>query len=202
MSHYFEASPDSPLKLYVFREAIRNRTFEFTSASGVFSAKKIDFGTKLLANNMRIRSNDKVLDLGCGIGIIGIIASTITKNKVICTDINKRACNIARRNAEKIKPKAYKTGRIKIKCGDMFSHIKDDKFDVILLNPPQTAGKKICFEMIKQSKNHLNRNGSLQIVARHNKGGKILSEKMIEIFGNMTVLAKKGGYRVYMSLNI
>jgi len=202
MSHYFDESPDSPLKLYSFKETLRGRTFEFISASGVFSAKKVDFGTKLLADNMQIRSNDKVLDLGCGIGIIGIVASTITKNEVICTDINERACSIAEKNAEKINPEAYKSGRIKIKCGDMFSHLKGEKFDVILLNPPQTAGKKVCFEMIRQSKEHLNSNGSLQIVARHNKGGKTLSEKMLEVFGNMTIIAKKGGYRIYMSRNV
>ena len=45
----------------------------------------------------------------------------------------------------------------------------------------------------------IKKKGTLQIVARHNKGGKNLSEKMEEVFGNVKVLAKKRGYRVYLS---
>ena len=41
----------------------------------------------------------------------------------------------------------------------------------------------------------------LQIVARHNKGGKTLMEKMDEVFGNVKDIAKKSGFRVYISSN-
>ncbi|MBI2647630.1 class I SAM-dependent methyltransferase, partial [Candidatus Woesearchaeota archaeon] len=41
---------------------------------------------------------------------------------------------------------------------------------------------------------------SLQLVARHNKGGEALSDKMQEVFGNVKVIAKKAGYWVYMSV--
>ena len=67
-------------------------------------------------------------------------------------------------------------------------------------NPPQTAGKEICFQLIEQSKNHLKNGGNLQLVARHNKGGKTLSRKMEEVFGNVKVIAKKAGYWAYMSV--
>jgi 16S rRNA G1207 methylase RsmC len=75
----------------------------------------------------------------------------------------------------------------------------DKKFDVILLNPPQTAGKETCFDMIEGAKEHLKKGGTLQLVARHQKGGRALSEKMKEVFGNVGVLNRKGGYRVYCS---
>ena len=74
-----------------------------------------------------------------------------------------------------------------------------EKFDVILLNPPQTAGKKICFRMIEESKEHLNKGGSLQLVARHQKGGRSLQAKMEEVFGNVKVIARGSGYRIYYS---
>jgi 16S rRNA G1207 methylase RsmC len=54
--------------------------------------------------------------------------------------------------------------------------------------------------LIEESKNYLKQKGSLQIVARHNKGGKTLSKKMEEVFGNIKVIAKKSGYWVYMSV--
>ena len=73
-------------------------------------------------------------------------------------------------------------------------------FDVILSNPPQTAGKELCFKLIEESKNYLKYNGSLQLVARHKKGGNTLSKKMEEVFGNVKVIAKKSGYFVYLSV--
>ena len=81
---------------------------------------------------------------------------------------------------------------------DGFENIKD-KFDTILLNPPQTAGKQLCQKLIEDSKQHLNPKGCLQLVARHNKGGKELSKKMFEVFGNMKEIAKGSGYRTYLS---
>ena len=84
--------------------------------------------------------------------------------------------------------------------GNLYETIKQNDFDVILSNPPQTAGKEICFQLIEQSKNHLKNNGNLQLVARHNKGGKVLSSKMKEVFGNMKVIAKESGYWVYESV--
>ena len=45
----------------------------------------------------------------------------------------------------------------------------------------------------------LKEKGSLQLVARHNKGGETLSKYMEEVFGNMETLVRQGGYRVYLS---
>jgi 16S rRNA G1207 methylase RsmC len=85
--------------------------------------------------------------------------------------------------------------------GDIFSAIQE-RFNTILLNPPQSAGKDICFRMIEESHEYLDNNGFLQLVARHNKGGRQLEKKMQEIFGNVKQIAKKGGYRVYVSQKI
>ncbi|MEK7219881.1 MAG: methyltransferase, partial [candidate division NC10 bacterium] len=41
----------------------------------------------------------------------------------------------------------------------------DKLFDVILLNPPQSAGKELCFKLIEDSKSHLSASGNLQLVA-------------------------------------
>ncbi len=195
MSHYFSQKQDSAFKLNTITDIVRGIELKLSIAPGVFSAKRIDFGTKLLAEDMIIADKDSVLDLGCGIGVVGIVASHLTENEVVLTDVNERACKLASKNSRKIKNMA-------VLCGYMYDTVKGRKFDVILLNPPQTAGKKICFEMIEKAKEHLNPKGTLQIVARHNKGGETLSLKMKEVFGNVKDIAKSGGYRVYLSKSI
>ena len=75
----------------------------------------------------------------------------------------------------------------------------DEIFDTVLSNPPMAAGREVCFRIIKESYAHLSNGGTLQIVARHNKGGKTLSEKMKEVFGNVETTANAGGFRVYLS---
>jgi len=141
-----------------------------------------------------VKKNSKILDLGCGYGPVGIsIAKSFPETKVLMTDVNKRAIKLAKMSIE-----LNKTANVETKCSDKFEKI-DQNFDTILLNPPQTAGKKLCFEMIEESKSHLERNGLLQLVARHNKGGKDLSKKMNEVFGNVKETAKGSGYRIYVS---
>jgi 16S rRNA (guanine1207-N2)-methyltransferase len=191
MNHYFSEKQESEFKLKKIKEILNNKEYEFYTSTGVFSKNKVDFGTKVLVNNMQIKEDDKVLDLGCGIGIVGRIASEKTENQVLLTDINKRAVKLAKMNTKNRK-------NAKVIQGNMYEKIKE-KFNVILLNPPQTAGKKICFQMIEDAKKFLLTNGSLQIVARHNKGGETLSKYMEKVFGNMKTIVKKGGYRVYVS---
>ncbi|MBS3114556.1 class I SAM-dependent methyltransferase [Candidatus Woesearchaeota archaeon] len=193
MEHYYSTQQKSPLKIKKINQKIRKQEFEFYTASGVFSKEKIDKGTLILAENMIIEKNNKVLDLGCGVGILGIVAAKLFDANIIMSDINKRAVMLAKMNIKinNIKAEIYQ--------GSLYEKIKNNDFDVVLSNPPQTAGKEICFKLIEQSNEHLKNNGNLQLVARHNKGGKTLSKKMEEVFGNVRVIAKKSGYWVYVS---
>ncbi|MDD4878677.1 MAG: methyltransferase [Candidatus Nanoarchaeia archaeon] len=191
--HYFSKEQTSELKITEIKARVRGFEVCLKLGSGTFSSKKIDEGSKLLAEKMRIGKHDAVLDLGCGTGLIGVIASKITNNRVTMTDVNERACLLAKENTIGIE-------NAEVLCGSMYEPVKDKLFDAIILNPPQTAGKKLCLEMIEKAKEHLNKGGSLQIVARHNKGGETLAGHMKEVFGNAESIAKKGGYRVYMSV--
>mgnify|MGYP001559820898 FL=1 len=194
MTHYYSETQTSKLKLKKLRVNLRNFSFEIYTASGMFSPKRIDKGTVILIDNMVIKG--KTLDLGCGYGIIGLVASKLTKEDVYLTDINKRACQIAELNL-----KINNIRNAKVIQGNLYEPLKNIKFDTILINPPQTAGKEICLDMVKHAKEHLNKNGLLELVARHNKGGKYLSEYMEQIFGNLKVITKKTGYRIYLSEN-
>lgn len=194
MEHYFSREQKSSLNIKKIGQKIKGIGFEFYTAGGIFSKERIDKGTLVLAENMVINKNSKVLDIGCGIGVLGVVAARLYNANVVMSDINKRAVMLAKSNVQlnNVKAEVYQ--------GNLYEKIKQKEFDVILSNPPQTAGKEICFELIEQSKNYLKNNGNLQLVARHNKGGKTLSKKMEEVFENVKVIAKKSGYWVYVSV--
>jgi 16S rRNA (guanine1207-N2)-methyltransferase len=194
MAHYYSEKQVSKLNLRKFKASLRGHEFEFYSGSGVFSADRVDRGTEILVKNCLIKDGSDILDLGCGIGIIGIaVKKAFPSCAVYMTDINKRAVNLARMNAE------LNNADVMISQGNLYEPVKERKFDAILTNPPYSAGRELCYDIIKKSINHLLPNGNLQLVALHNKGGSMLKKKMHEIFGNSAELVKKSGYRVYIS---
>ena len=192
--HYYTEKPQSKLRIYEIEVSARGQSLKLFTASGIFSYRKLDKGTELLINKSIIHPKWKILDLGCGYGAVGItLKKAFPTIDAVFSDVNERAVGITRKNLKKLKIKGEAVK------SNVFDNIKDKDFDAILLNPPQTAGKKICFKMIEDSIGHLKKEGLLQVVARHNKGGKELSRKMEEVFGNVRGIAKKAGYRIYLS---
>ena len=195
MAHYFSQEQASPLKLKKISAALRGHDFEFYTGSGVFSKDSIDKGTALLIENAIIEKNWKIMDLGCSYGAVGIIiAKLFPETTIVMADINKRALQLAKMNL-----KLNHVANAEVIFSDLYKSI-EGKFNTIIVNPPQKAGKETCFEIIEKSIGYLEPNGSLQLVARHNKGGKELEKKMNLVFGNVKAIAKKGGYRVYTSI--
>ena len=204
MEHYFSENPKSSFIKEKFEIEIIGSRLIINSGSGLFSLKELDFGTELLIKNAKIpTAQDKniketeVLDLGCGYGVIGIaLKRNHPEINVTMVDINDRAVQLSKKNCDENDTECL------VLKSDIFSNplLTDKRFDVILTNPPFSAGKKVCIGFIEQSFEHLNKGGSLQLVAPHNKGGESLKKIMLSIFGNVDELAKKRGYRVYHSL--
>jgi 16S rRNA G1207 methylase RsmC len=194
MEHYYSEDPKSKEKTEVIHQRISGKDFEFYTSSGVFSKDHVDKGTLALAESMAFSEKAKVLDIGCGIGILGICAAKLFDASVVMSDINQRAADLAKKNCSLNNVKAA------VVHGNLFEKITDNDFDVVLSNPPQHAGKEVCFKLIEESINYLKKNGTLQLVARHNKGGKTLSKKMEEVFGNVEIIGKQSGFTVYISV--
>jgi len=143
---------------------------------------------------MQLPAEGTVLDLGCGIGVVGIVVKSFHSLLSVClSDVNERAIRLAQQNA------ALNNVSVEIRSGEGLAPW-NRQFDAILLNPPQHAGKEICFRLMTEAQCRLKTGGSLQIVVRRNKGGKSFSEQMELIFGNVTEMGKKKGYGVYRSI--
>lgn len=198
MTHYYSENQDSPLHLKTIEENLRDNDMRFLVASGVFSKSKVDDGSRVLIENIELQGKEHILDLGCGYGPVGIaLARDYPDIKVSMTDTNKRALMLAKKN---VPLNNLDKKRFEFFQGNSFEPVEEKSFDVILLNPPQTAGKKLCFSMVEDSINYLNEAGIFYLVARHKKGGQSFEKKMQEVFGNVEAIAKKKGFRVYMSI--
>ena len=196
-SHYFDRRPSSKPRLGLIRTYLRGRMFEFLTASGVFSRKRIDPGTRLLIESMILPEEGTVLDIGCGYGAVGIAAAAFNpKLRVVMTDVNERAVWLARENA-----KRNYVSNVEVRRGDLYEPVKDMRFHAILSNPPISAGMRVVTPIITEAPKHLVDGGLLQIVVRTRIGGRKLRQVMEQTFGDVEVLARGGGYRVLLSKN-
>ena len=110
------------------------------------------------------------------------------------TDINRRAVRLARLNL-----RLNGVPNAEVRWGDLYEPVRGERFNTIVANPPISAGMETCLRIVDGAPEHLVEGGLLQLVARHNKGGRRLMARMEEVFGNVEVLAAGGGYRVYAS---
>ncbi len=193
MTHYYSEKQDSEEVKEEVRVILNEEEYIFKSSSGVFSKKKLDNASKLLIEKAQIDEKDRVLDLGCGIGVIGIILKIVKPDiDITLSDVNERALKLARENIEKYNVEG------KVLKSDLFNNIEEE-YNVILSNPPMVAGRDKSYQLIRDSYKHLKTKGSIQIVARHKKGGAMLEEKLKEVYGNCEVIGKGSGFRVYKS---
>lgn len=195
-SHYFAKKPASKDERGKIETVLRGRNFSFITSTGVFSAKKVDNGTRVLVENMKIPEEGNFLDLGCGIGVIGIVAATEKPMlSVHFSDVNVRAVQLTRLNIHR-----HNLSNCSTYEGNLYEPLGDKIFDVIVSNPPISAGMhKIVKPMVVEAYDHLVEDGSLQMVIQSNKGGKMLAGFFDEVFGEHEVVAIKSGYRVLSS---
>jgi 16S rRNA (guanine1207-N2)-methyltransferase len=179
------------------RCSLRGREFEFLTASGVFSHRRVDNGTRLLIESMRLPEVGPVLDMGCGYGPVGIVAAAIwPRLEVWMTDVNERAVSMALENADR-----NGVGNVVVRQGNLYEPVGNKTFGVILSNPPISAGlRNVVKPLIAGAVDHLSGGGSLQLVVQSNKGGRSVSSMMEGYFGGVDVVSRKGGYRVLMAV--
>ncbi|MCW4017238.1 MAG: methyltransferase [Candidatus Bathyarchaeota archaeon] len=192
--HYFSEKPQSAARFGTVHANLRGRNFEFTTASSVFSTKRIDTGTRILIENMNLPTEGCVLDIGCGYGAVGITAAKLNPAlRVVLTDINRRAVLLARQNAQK-----NRVRNVDFRQGNLYTPVQDICFNTVLSNPPVSAGMQTVQAIISGAPAVLESGGSLQMVVRSKIGKKTLPDAFTEAFGNVQVLAIESGYRVLM----
>ncbi len=191
--HYFTAQPDIPSEPWQIQAQVRWQKLAFTTDKGVFSREKVDRGSRMLIETAQASDRDEILDLGCGWGVVGIVAARIWPNaKVTMVDINQRACDLARANAD-----ANDVGQVEVVCGDAVEVLADRSFDAILCNPPVSAGRAVVVRLMDYAAGHLKPGGAFWMVAATRKGAKSLAKRLEERFVRVVEAKLGSGFRVY-----
>ncbi len=191
MSQYFE-NANLPSNIEEFETIFLGSKFIFRTDNGVFSKEKLDFGTRLLLENLPYKDiSGDVLDLGCGYGVVSIILSRFVDASFDAVDVNRRALHLAEMNMKL--NKATNINYFESDCYDMIDENK--KYSYIITNPPIRAGKEVVYKMLRGAKEHLKNDGVLYFVMRKDHGAKTAIRDISDIY-NVEVVCKEKGFFV------
>ncbi|MBQ6498227.1 MAG: class I SAM-dependent methyltransferase [Bacilli bacterium] len=187
MGQYFENSK-LPSKIIKTKAHVLGNDFIFCTDNGVFSKDGLDFGSRLLLESIPLEEvGGKVLDMGCGYGVFGIVLNKILSCEVDMVDVNLRALHLCDLNI-----KENKCTNIMAFESNCYEKI-NSKYSCIVTNPPIRAGKRVVYEIVMNAKNYLEKDGKLFLVIRKEQGAKSLLVDLKKIY-NVEILNKKKGF--------
>jgi 16S rRNA (guanine1207-N2)-methyltransferase len=190
--HYFTAEPTAPDRRRQIEFEVDGRSYRLTSSTGVFSADRLDLGTSVLLHKAPRPAPDTtgpLLDLGCGYGpIAAVLAATAPRATVYAVDVNTRALELARDNAEALGL------RVNVATPD---GVPDDlRFDQIWSNPPIHVGKAELHGLLARWLPRLTDGGVAWLVVARNLGADSLQRWLAERGWSAQRYASQKGYRV------
>ncbi|WP_423188293.1 class I SAM-dependent methyltransferase [Alkalibacterium sp. f15] len=196
--HYYTSKPSAKENEKSFEVDLKGIKLKLYTDSGVFSKDRVDFGSQVLieAIDPAVFPNEKVLDMGCGYGPVGLsLAKAYPELTVQMVDVNERAINLARKNAEK-----NKIENVDIYLSSIYEQVKEQAFGAVISNPPIRAGKKVVHQIISDAYEHLADKGVLIIVIQKKQGAPSANQRMIDVFGNVERIGLVKGYWVLQSI--
>ena len=187
MGQYFE-NENLPSKMVKTESFILGNKFIFYTDNGVFSKDGLDFGSRLLLETIPLEEvGGKVLDMGCGYGVFGIVLNKFTSCYVDMVDVNLRAIHLTSINI-----KENHCINVNVFESNTYENI-NTKYSCIVTNPPIRAGKKVVYDIVMNARNYLEKDGKLFLVIRKEQGAKSLIVDLQKLY-TVEVLAKKKGF--------
>jgi 16S rRNA (guanine1207-N2)-methyltransferase len=192
--HYFTADPAVPFVREKVVASFWGRELMLTSGSGVFARGRLDIGTSVLFRETEPPRGGRVLDLGCGYGVIGLAVAVASPSaQVTAVDVNERAVLLANENAAALgvverytalTPDAVPSGAT---------------YDEIWSNPPIRIGKQALHDLLLTWFARLVPGGRAVMVVGKNLGADSLQSWLGEHGYPTSRLASAKGFRVLES---
>ncbi|HAT2609499.1 TPA: 16S rRNA (guanine(1207)-N(2))-methyltransferase RsmC [Kluyvera intermedia] len=162
---------------------------------GVFSRDGLDVGSQLLLSTLTPHTKGKVLDVGCGAGVLAaVLASHSPKVRLTLCDVSAPAIEASRATL------AANGFEGDVFASNVFSEVTG-RFDMIISNPPFHDGLQTSLEaaqtLIRGAVRHLNSGGELRIVANAFLPYPAVLD---ETFGFHEVIAQTGRFKVYRTV--
>ena len=175
--HYFTASPASPENLRRIRVRLAGRDVEVTTAGGVFSPEHVDSGTGvLLANTPPPPPGGNLLDLGSGWGPIALTLALESPHATVwAVDVNERALDLVRRNADSLGVTNVNAVLPEDVPGDV-------TFRTIRSNPPIRVGKNELHGLLEHWIPRLDERSDAWLVVQRNLGSDSLQRWLAASF--------------------
>ncbi len=171
----------------MFTCLINNIELNFQTDGTVFSPSAVDSGTLAMLSRVSFRPGDKVLDLGCGYGVVGILAAKqIGAERVIMSDVSETAVKYAAINAER-----NSVVGVDIRLSDGYENIPESDFTLILSNPPYHTDFSVAKRFIETGYKKLLIGGKMVMVTKRLDWYK---NKLTTVFGGVTVDTIDGYY--------
>jgi 16S rRNA (guanine1207-N2)-methyltransferase len=192
-NHYYSKAPETKHNRQIVETLLRGRQLKFTTDAGVFSKAGVDYGSKVLIDAMELGEDDRVLDVGCGYGPIGLSAAALApQGQVTMIDINERAVELAKENAA-----LNGIRNVTIMQSDLYESVTQQEFDVILTNPPIRAGKAVVHRIFEEGHTYLKKGGSMWVVIQKKQGAPSALEKLEQLYEEVVEVTKDKGYRIF-----
>ena len=170
----------------MYEVTIGGRRVAIYESEGLFSPSHADKGTLAMLSHVTPEPGQRVLDLGCGCGLVGIYAAMICgeENAFLC-DVDPEAVRCARLNAQKngLNLTVYES--------DGLEGVKESGFDLILSNPPYQSDFAVAKHFIEKGFNRLVLGGKMLMVTKRREWYR---NKFISIFGGVRVREIDGYY--------
>lgn len=175
----------------MFSAEIHGIQLVFETGPRLFSPNAVDRGTLAMLSEVELSENDRVLDLGCGYGAVGIYAAKrIGEANVVMCDLSEEAAAAARSNA-------IRNGvpMVDIYVSDGFDRLPGGTFTLILSNPPYHTDFSVAKRFIEDGFRRLSPGGRMVMVTKRLGWYR---NKLVSVFGGVRV-AERDGYYVFVS---
>lgn len=173
----------------MIQERIQGELLCFETDETLFSPAAVDKGTLAMLSTVEFLPEDVVLDLGCGYGVVGILAAKkIGAERVTMCDLEERAVNKSRENAERNGVEG-----VTLRQSNGFENIEGREFTVILSNPPYHTDFSVAKHFIEEGYRRLADGGRMVMVTKRLDWYK---NKLTSVFGGVRV-QEIDGYFVF-----